>query len=549
MRRYLLTLLAVTGLACVWPLAASAASNGALRPLDCAHGSALCTEVVDSIGVNGAYTGHDEPSLLFYSNTPGSGNSQLYHLTLPSDPKTLPQQDGSGGTFNFELHPTFWLGLALCDTESSPEFTKTCTPDSDTNIFTSDNPNDANYIGKHPGTAFMEMQFYPPGWVPWPAGVSCDPTKWCAALNIDSLSEDLNTANPNLVLNNDACLNSVGVEPVNFAFITRSGVADTPADPQNFDHFTPNLANDMLMNSGDRLTVDIHDTPAGLTVIITDKDTGQTGSMTASVANGFAQIKFDPTASTCTSIPNAFHPMYSTTSENTRVIWAAHSYNVAFSDEIGHFEFCSAVDEEGGNCTSNNEGTIDDDDAFCFTPALSLLIQVGGCLGSDDDFDGPSYQPDWPGTGRNNGQDKKVHPTPVLFTSPLFTPTSGRGGLANYDRSAFETDLPRIEAPDSGGICNRTTGANCVNPPPGSNFYPIYVTTSNNSCTWAEGGPGIKGATNTFGGNSAAEFGPLLNSDYPGPGFTVIHRFNNFRNVLAANPCPAHNRDNDPGDN
>ena len=492
MRRYLLTLLTVTGLACLWPLAASAASNGALRPLDCAHGSALCTEVVDSIGANGAYTGHDEPSLLFYSDTPGSGNSQLYHLTLPSDPKTLPQQDGSGGTFNFELRPTFWLGMALCDTESSPEFSKTCTPDSDTNIFTSDNPNDPNYIGKHPGTAFLEMQFYPPGWVPWPAGVSCDPTKWCAALNIDSLSEDLNTANPALVLNNKACLNSVGVEPVNFAFVTRSGIADTPADPQNPDHFTPNLANDLLMNSGDRLTVDIHDTPAGLTIIIHDTDTGQTGSMTASVANGFAQIKFEPTASTCTSIPNSFHPMYSTTSENTRVIWAAHSYNVAFSDEIGHFEFCSAVDQEGGNCTSNNEDALDDDDAFCFTPALSLLVQVGGCLGSDDDFDGPSYQLDWPGTGRNNGQDKKVHPTPVLFTSPLFTSTSGRGGLANYDRIAFETDLPRIEAPDSGGICNRTTGENCVNPPPGSNFYPIYVTTSNNNCTWAEGGPGSR---------------------------------------------------------
>jgi hypothetical protein len=31
----------------------------------------------------------------------------------------------------------------------------------------------------------------------------------------------------------------------------------------------------------------------------------------------------------------------------------------------------------------------------------------------------------------------------------------------------------------------------------------------------------------------------------PGPGFTVIHRFNNFRNVLPANPCAAQNRDND----
>ena len=62
------------------------------------------------------------------------------------------------------------------------------TPDSDTNIKDGTDPAAPDYIGKHAGTAFMEMQFYPPGWVSWPAGISCDATKWCAALNIDSLS-------------------------------------------------------------------------------------------------------------------------------------------------------------------------------------------------------------------------------------------------------------------------------------------------------------------------------------------------------------------------
>jgi hypothetical protein len=533
MRRYLLTLMAASGLICLWPLAATAATKGSAQHPNCTHGAPTCTEVVDSIG---EYTGHDEPSLLFYSNSPGSGNSNLYHLTLPTDPKTQPTQDGKGATWNFQLHPAFWFGMAICDSESSPEFTHTCTPDSDSNIFTSDNPSDPHYIGKHPGTAFMEMQFYPPGWVSWPAGNSCDATKWCAALNIDSLSEDQNAATAAAAFNNDACLNTIGLEPVNFAFITKSGSADSPGDPQNFDHFTPNLATDLLMNSGDRLTVDLHDTPAGLVVVIRDLTTGTTGSMTASTANGFAQIKFDPTASSCTSIPYAFHPMYSTSSEDTRVVWAAHSYNVAFSDEIGHFEYCSTVDAEGGNCTSNNE-TLDDDDVFCFSPALSLLVQVGGCFGSDEDFDGPSYQQDWPGTGRNHGQDKKLHSTPIQFSSPLFTPATGHGS-ANYDRAAFETDLPRIEAPDSGGICNRTTGADCVNPPAGAAFYPIYVTVSNEkSCAWAEGGAGIDNATNTFGGTSTAEFGPLLTLLYPGPGFVPVHRINNFRNVLSSNPC------------
>jgi hypothetical protein len=182
---------------------------------------------------------------------------------------------------------------------------------------------------------------------------------------------------------------------------------------------------------------------------------------------------------------------------------------------------------------------LDADDTGCFDAAFSLLVPVGGCISSDADFDGTSYQPDWPGTDPNRGQDAKYHPTAVTFTSPLFN------GTQNYSRVAFETDLPRIEAPPT-GICNRFTGENCVNPPPGSNFYPIYTTGSstqnpnpNGHCVWQFGGPYIKGTTNTFGGNSAAEYGPLLFSFYPNPDPAIRRRTNNFRNVLGSNPCPA----------
>ena len=78
----------------------------------------------------------------------------------------------------------------------------------------------------------MEMQFYPPGWVPWEAGVSCDATKWCAALTIDSLSisyVDTTTQNPD-------CLNHAGPEPVSFAFITRNGVPQASPDPTTDFH-------------------------------------------------------------------------------------------------------------------------------------------------------------------------------------------------------------------------------------------------------------------------------------------------------------------------
>jgi hypothetical protein len=549
----------VVGVAAVFGTAAStgAADYGSYPVLTCSTGSPLCPETNDSIGLNGAYTGHDEPSLLFYSNTAGSGNSNTYRFQLPSDPKAVPKQDGSGATWNFQLHPAFWFGMALCDDQSGPEFTHTpCTPDSDTNIFDGTNPAGSDYIGKHPGVAFLEVQFYPPGWAPLPSAVSCDGTQWCAAMAIFSFNSDQNAG----VNNNRDCLGKVGLEPVSYAFITTNGVphsSPAPLEVQTspFSALTPNAATDLFMNSGDVVTADIHDGPAGLVATLNDLTTHQSGSMTASAANGFAHILYEPTSSACHEAPYTYRPMYSTSSEHTRVTWAAHTYNVAFSDEIGHFEYCSSVND-AGNCLANNEAALDadDQDGTCFGPDDSLFAPVGGCVGfinTDGDFDGVSYQPVWPGAGK---KDDKNTPTPIVFTSPLFN------GTQNYDRVAFETDLPRIEAPDSGGNCNRFTGENCVNPPPGSNFYPIYTTgsakpdffnvpgktdnpagpKSKGGCVWQFGGAGIKGTTNDFGGTSAAEYGtsPLF-SFYPNPNPAIRLRTNNFRTVLDSNPCPA----------
>ena len=126
---------------------------------------------------------HGEPSALLYSHRCGSGNDNYYLLRLPKDPPTLPNQQGTGGAFNFQLHPAFWFGMAMCDNQSFPEYTPRCVPDSDRNIATSTGPSPPGYIGKHPGAAYMDMQFYPRGWVPWPEGNSCDAAQWCAALN------------------------------------------------------------------------------------------------------------------------------------------------------------------------------------------------------------------------------------------------------------------------------------------------------------------------------------------------------------------------------
>ncbi len=501
------------------------------EPPFCISHPGFCADAVPPTW-DGKYVGHDEPSLIFYSSTPGAGNNSIYMVTLPKDPPTLPKQNGKGGTFNFQLHPAFWFGMAMCDTQSFPEYNNsTCQADSDTNIFDDGNSASASYIGHHPGTAFMEMQFYPPGWVSWAkGGNSCDGKHWCAALNIDSLNEDPLTG----AYNNTDCYNRVGYEPVNFAFITKSGIADSPGDPLNNGHFTPNLKTDLLMNPGDKLIVDLHDSTDGFQVVIYDLTSHKTGSMTASIANGFKQVMFEPSSGTCHSQSYAFHPMYSTASPHTRVPWAAHSYNIAFADEIGHWEYCASADPTTGLCLSG--GDSDNDDQVCFNGLDSTRIKVGGCIGTEFDFDGACYQNNWPGSNPV-AVDKKLHPKAILFSSPLLAPSVG-GPFQNYSSTASEADLPIIEY-NAGFSCDTSSGSGCINPPPNATFYPFFSTmTVANICEWALGGSMLSGAGLPFGSDSNAAFGSIYPLTYADASGSYV-QYNNFQKALGSNPCQA----------
>jgi hypothetical protein len=506
--------------------------------------SSLCADTYDNPGDD--YVGHDEPSVLFKSGVPGSGNDITYTVVLPREPATQPTASGaSGSTWNFQLRPTFWFGLTLCDTESSPEFTKTCAADSDANDLVGTDPASADYIGKHPGNAFMELQFYGPGYVPQFEGFGCTATQYCAAMTIDSRTLDQNTGVENTAACNQFILG--GPEPINWAYVTRSGQSQAPADPlftgtfssPNFSAVNPDLRKDLLMSPGDRIRIRMHDTADGFRTDLTDLTTGQSGSMTASTANGFAHILYTPKKHTCQSAPYAFHPEYSTANPRGNT-WSAHTYNVAMSDEIGHFENCLSIDANF-NCTSpgSQDPALDEDDGnnFCVPGSDSTLVKIDGCFSSDGDFDGQSYRNDWPGTDRNVGNDRTLHPSSLLFTSPL------ANGRTDYSTIAFETDLPRIEAADSQDnppFCDRIHGTGCVNPPHGAQFYPLFTTTlSGGSCMWQEGGPFIPGTNNTFGGSSTTEFGPLLQTAYPTTGPSIALRFNNFNSGDQANPCRA----------
>jgi len=509
--------------------------------INCAQAAAMCTEVANSDDVFGHYVGHDEPSMLFYSHQAGSGNHMSYQVVLPKDP-SVSNPNSPNKSYEFELSGADWFGMALCDTQSFPEQVKTCPPDSDKNIL------DPAISPKHVGQAYMEMQFYPPGWVPWPTwalavGASaCNPTQWCAALNVDSLSLNPVTNKPN----NPTCLAKTGEEYLNFAFVTKNGKSTGPANPldSTLATFTPS-AKDLFMNSGDHLNVAFTDTPNGVRVTIKDLSTGQTGFMTASKANGFAQIKYAPTGSSCTAIPYNFHPMYNRSTTKTRVTWAVGSYNVAMDTEIGHFQFCTGPKTipatpfgllPNGNPTvcpkgdtegrGVNKQAPDSDDIFCFPGKEALRIPVQGCSFTNSGFDGASYQRLWP-----NG-NTKVHPTPFQFTSPL----TGSKYNVQYSQAGFEADLPAIE---SG--CNPATGVGCTLIPQTDEgtpaaFYPFYTTTmkGGHGCVWQFGND-IPGEISNYGQNG--QYGTLLQQSFTNPGGSSSALYFDFRNLIP-NPCP-----------
>jgi hypothetical protein len=240
-----------------------------------------------------------------------------------------------------------------------------------------------------------------------------------------------------------------------------------------------------------------------LRVSITDFSTGEQGTMMANAAHGFEQVVFDPSATSCTLEPYTFRAMFSTSSERTRVIWTAHTYNVAFSMEIGH------QTKEGYTNAPNGDST----------------------------FMGPSYVHDWPGS-LPPSTDFTVHAGSIAFPSPLFVP-SGALETAQYKRVAFEADMPEFEADDQN--CVTPTGVNCTNPPNRAQFYPIYSAAQAGpvSCVWHFGDTQIPNTTDLFGGDSTAEFGTLLKTFYPGFGGPVDFGFDfeNYHRTLDNNPC------------
>jgi hypothetical protein len=472
---------------------------------------------------NEHYIGHDEPSIRFLSDVPGSANNVTWTETLPKDPAALPTvaTPGSDVTHWFELSIAPWFGMALCDQYSYPQ--TACKPLSDTNA--PRNPPTFDKGGG--GSSFLEVQFYPPGFAPFAENISCDNSHWCASLHINDLecTARFNHCNPNCI------------EPTNFAFIQRDGVPTGPASPQlsNLATVTPNQQT-LLMNPGDKLRVHIFDANlAGggraLEVHIDDLTTGQSGLMQASAANGFMATIIG----NCKGVPFNYEPEYDRALPQNIVPWAALLGGILTQYEIGHFTPCTTLSDERAfdfgtftdpvwlTCngpyeaaadTGTPEGFAGDAPCFPFGDTHSAFNSdpnlVTGCEnfanGGDIDFDGTSYWPDWPNST-----------TPNTFPSTFLQDQPSSNGNA-YASAQFETDAAASES-----TCSSSTLSGCAVPAPGSPgaFYPYFTQASvGGACEW-EFGQMANG--NAFGGSaqydgpSAYFFGTLAGPIIPNP--------------------------------
>lgn len=417
-----------------------------------------CADITGFHGTRGEdnehYIGHDEPSTQFLSNQPGSGNNVRWNITLPRE-HPLP------ATQTFQNTATFWLSMALCEPASYP--LNPCTPDSDSNP-PSKTSNDASAAG----SAILELQFYPPGFYPYLTQLSCDATHWCAAMTIDSFKCD-----PAAVSCNPNC-----TEPVNFAFIQRDGVPTGPPGPASTTDatFTPN-AQTLLMNQGDDISVTMHDTPAGLINIVKDNTTGQSGYMVASANNAFQSLDVQ----TCAPTNFSFHPEFSTAKLHNVVAWTFLQANVGIAYEIGHFETADS----------------DADDTSCFSGPL-----IPGCTSDDTDYDGTSYQADWPDGTHNTATPALISPPHSYASFDDDGDYRSRGGayINEYSSLMFQTEVLATET-----SCQQD-GSGCTIPPSGAAFYPFYAQSWNgNRCVLTFGNDILGSTVNDFGRD--AEYG------------------------------------------
>ena len=275
----------------------------------------LCTDIRGIIGHNerfydnGHYIGHDEPSIRFLSNRPGSGNNVTFTETLPRDPAAMPTVTPSRS----RCHPLVRAEprAVVRDEHLRPELLPadgTARPTATTTRRTA-----------------RSLAAAPRSWrcsSTRPASPR-SATRSAATTPTGARRSTSTRSRPPPPRPEHGC-----DEPVNFAFIQRNGVPAGPPSPQlsNGATFTPN-SQTLMMNPGDVVRTHMWDASIGggkrAFKIVDQRPDHRAERIHGRL--GRQRLHEHSTTFTCSGTPFNFQPLFNTArvAELDRLVGAA----------------------------------------------------------------------------------------------------------------------------------------------------------------------------------------------------------------------------------
>ena len=250
------------------------------------------------------------------------------------------------------------------------------------------------------------------------------------------------------------------------------------------------------MSPGDRITIHMHDTSAGFRIDLIDVTTDQSGSMTASVANGFAHVLFTPDVEHLPVGAVRVPPRVQHREPAREHVVGAHVQRRLLRRDRAlralprSWTRTSTAPSPAPTTRAASTRTTSTTSASRARTRCSSTSTV--LLAVTTTSTGPRTRTTGRARSRTSNADQRSTRSRSVHAARLTN-----GGTRTTRRSPSRPTCPRSRPSDSQDnppFCDRTTGANCVNPPPArSSTRSTRPTYSNGTCTWQEGGPFIPG--------------------------------------------------------
>ena len=94
------------------PAQQAKAAAASMKPF-CSARPQLCTETIRPLELRGTvHRPRRAVAAVLLERCPDRATLTSIISRLPNDPPTPPNDNGTGGTWNFQLHPAFWFGMA-----------------------------------------------------------------------------------------------------------------------------------------------------------------------------------------------------------------------------------------------------------------------------------------------------------------------------------------------------------------------------------------------------------------------------------------------------